>query len=161
MSKPKYLLTIKKNDYAQCRGNHLVEILQIINVKAQNITWYSSDVEITGTDAYRLGLHGWIPKRVGKTEDLISVSKRVDQFLSGVFLAMPRDLGKELQVEIATEDKSFRDISDAILEIRAFDTSYFEIYSNDLELINYLSKHYSVRIEINPEIPQSQTCGGM
>jgi len=52
-------------------------------------------------------------------------------------------------VELETEDKPFRSIdSDGILmEIRAFDTTYFGIYAEDLELITKISKQYGISIE--------------
>lgn len=50
-------------------------------------------------------------------------------------------------IELETEDKPFRSIAcdGVFLEIRAFDTSYFEIYSEDKEIIEKISRHFNYR----------------
>ena len=52
-------------------------------------------------------------------------------------------------VELETEDEPFRPINanGILIEIRAFDTTYFEIYSDNKELIIKISKIYNVKIE--------------
>lgn len=53
------------------------------------------------------------------------------------------------RVELETEDEQFRslELEGILIEIRAFDASYFELYSEDLELIKELSKIYHMEIE--------------
>jgi hypothetical protein len=108
--------------------------------------WYGADIEISGKLPFKLGLDGWIPKKIGDISNLIKLSQNVDQFLSGVFFALPKDIGKLWNREFSTEDEPFRDIEDAILEIRAFDTTYFEIYSSNLEIIESLARYFSLEI---------------
>jgi len=73
------------------------------------------------------------------------------QFIWGVFLCIDKKYSSQnvIGVELETEDKPFRSIdSDGILmEIRAFDTTYFGIYAEDLELITKISKQYGISIE--------------
>ena len=45
-----------------------------------------------------------------------------------------------------TDDESFRDIGDAIFEIRAFDTTLFEIYATDYDLISKIAEKFQVKI---------------
>lgn len=146
MSEPIYLLDITFDNLTQCLGKQLVEILELIKSDTHNLTWYGTDVEINGSNAYRLELQGYIPKKIGSIDELISLSKSVDQFLSGIFIALPKDIGPRWNIELSTEDPRFRDIEDAIIEIRAFDTSCFEIYSSDLAIIKKLSNKFSTPI---------------
>jgi hypothetical protein len=50
---------------------------------------------------------------------------------------------------LETEDEPFRSIncSGVLVEIRTFDTSYFEIYLEDAVLVEKFSKLYDVEIE--------------
>jgi hypothetical protein len=92
---------------------------------------------------FKLGLQDLIPKRIGHTEDLLALASNVDQFQSGVLLAFPKDQGPYLEQLYGTEDARFRDLGKAILEIRPFDTSYFEIYTYNTDKINRLYKSFS------------------
>lgn len=48
-----------------------------------------------------------------------------------------------------TEDEPFRslDLNGVLIEIRAFDTSYFEIYSENKILMERLAELYNAKIE--------------
>ena len=86
------------------------------------------------------------PKKIGNSDELITLAKGIDQFFSGVFLLMPGDLGDELGTEYLTEDDEFKELGNAIAEIRAFDTTDFYIYSNDVSLLSMLSKTFNTKI---------------
>lgn len=148
MNKPKFLIRIKGKESA-CLSEQLLLILKIINNASKDYIWYACDVEISGEIPFKLGLEGWIPKRIGHTTDLVKIVQNVEQFLSGVFFALPLDFGEFWDHEFSTEDKPFRDMEEAFLEIRAFDTSYFEVYANDSMIIKELAKYFSVEIENN------------
>ena len=146
MNKPKFLVRIKGKEFS-CLGSQLGKILEIINEENENYIWYGADVEINGRRPFKLGLEGWTPKKIGNIKDLVKLCKAVDQFLSGLFFALPLDQGKTWVREFSTEDEAFRDMEEAIFEIRAFDTTYFEVYSNILGLMKKLSQYFSVAIE--------------
>jgi hypothetical protein len=76
----------------------------------------------------------------------MAVAHGIEQFFSGVFLLMPADFGEELQKESWTEEDEFADLGDAIVEIRAFDTSSYDVYSNDLVLLSLLSKAFNSEV---------------
>lgn len=140
MNTPKFLIKIQYVN-GNCLGKQLVSILEVLNPLFKP-TWYVADVEINGPMHFKFGLEGWIPKRLGNTLEVIKLAQGVDQFLSGVFFALPMDVGPTWNREFATEDDLFRDLEEAILEIRAFDTSYFEIYTSDLQIIETLQKYF-------------------
>jgi hypothetical protein len=141
MTKPTYLVKIAGKD-VDCLGEQLVAILETIQPYLNGVIWYASDVLATTKPPFILDYKKFTPKRVGATTDMITVSHQVDQFLSGVFFALPNDEGDQLNEEYGTEDEEFRDMRDAVLEIRAFDTSYFEIYANDFDLIHKISRGF-------------------
>src|SRR5688572_12682505 len=134
MNKSLFLARIS-NKKAACTGAQLLLILNIIRPYVQGCIWYGADIEINRNLCPMPGVEGAIPKKIGRNDDLIKLVANVDQFLSGVFFALPKDIGQVWNHEFYTEDEVFRDIKEAILEIRAFDTSYFEVYSSNLELI--------------------------
>ena len=150
MSKPDYVVRIKGKD-VDCLGEQLVQILETIEALIPEIIWYGADVETNGDRPWGLGLNGPIPKKIGTTKDLIKMSKGVDQFQRGVFLAFSEDQGRQLSEELDTEDREFRNMGKAIIEIRAFDTSYFEIYAHDFELIHKIARGFYGIVERNPE----------
>ena len=145
MNQPQYVLSIT-HERVTCLGEQFVIILQFLQPILKNGIWYASDVETLTNKIKVEHLKTAIPKKIGTTEDLIAFSKGVDQFLSGVFLLMPKDYGEQLDIKYYTEDDPFRDLGDAILEIRTFDTSFFLVYSNDLQVIEALSKAFNGEI---------------
>ena len=90
MTKPQYITRIKGKDF-DCLGEQLVSILELIKADLKDVIWYAADVETNGPTPFKLGLQGSTAKKIGNTEELIAVTKNVDQFLCGVFLAMPKE----------------------------------------------------------------------
>ena len=145
MTNPRYSIRLGKSSFnanIACLGENLTQILKIIKKLYPKSIWYLADVDTNFEGNYTLGFGGWVCKYAGISEDIIKLVYGVDQFFSGVFLAFTKFQGEILVKEFSTEDPEFRDIGVALLEIRAFDTSYFEIYSNDFHLIQELSKSF-------------------
>lgn len=141
MNKSTYLVCVK----GICLGSQLVTILSAVQKWYDKCLWYGSDIELIPLNPdfkafVELQIH-----RVGTTQDLMRLASAVEQFLSGVFVAFPDDLNAK-DIELATEDERFREISNAVVEIRAFDTSYFEVYSKDRQLIFYLADLFSSKV---------------
>ena len=83
----------------------------------------------------KLGIDSFQLRKIGDSHSLINICENIDQFLSGVFIAV-KEKNQNFKCQdlyIGTEDEQFRSLNfDGILiEIRAFDTSYFELYSDD------------------------------
>lgn len=87
-------------------------------------------------------------RKIGTDESFIKLSSQIDQFLSGVFFAIDNNCKnlKTEQLEVRTEDEQFRclPIEEVLIEIRAFDTSFFEIYTEDEKIIKELAKKFDV-----------------
>ncbi len=88
------------------------------------------------------------PKKVGNIFDLLSILSITDQFLSGVFIAVKEGAQISNTIELGTEDTKFRPIEmeGVVIEIRAFDTSYFEVYTEDLSLMQKISTHFQTKL---------------
>ena len=155
MFNPKYrvLLTSKcfPRDKVVCLGNQLVSIINFIKNFLPNHTWYGADVDAVGKGAKKYNLNNIQLNVIGNDLQFVKYCTEIEQFIWGVFLCIDsRFLSQNIQgVELETEDKPFRSINceGVLIEIRAFDTSYFEIYLEDLRLIKQLSKTYDVVIE--------------
>lgn len=151
MNKPQFSVDIRGQEKFYCLGFQLLKILNVIGPFCKTFFWYGVDVEVNGEFPFKNNLQGWIPKKIGYIEDLELLAKNTDQFLSGVFFALPVDVGPIWEREFSTEDLPFRDMEEAVLEIRAFDTSYYEIYSNDIKIMKVLSENFSVEINKNED----------
>ncbi len=145
MNKPQYLTRISL-DPVCCLGEQLLQIITVVKPFVESCIWYGVDVELNGYGAFRWGLQGRIPKRIGDINRVIDIANNSDQFLCGVFFAVPYDLGEVWNREFSTEDEPFRDMEEAILEIRAFDTTYFEVYSNQLSLMKLLAHQFASEV---------------
>lgn len=135
------------NDTAVCLGSQLQSILKLLSSNRITYTWYTTDIEALASLPEELMNEGSNLKHIGQVQDLIQLVGQVDQFLSGVFLGV----SDELLPNIAghsyyTEDVEFRDIYPAEIEIRCFDTSFFEIYSFIEENLLDISAKYKAQI---------------
>jgi hypothetical protein len=154
MTKPNYYIEVQ-GEGVSCLGSQLKEILELIKLHPyiNHATWYAADVDSSPIPECIRNFGDIIPRKVGNTRDMIAICQHVPQFLSGVFSALSKDAGDQLKdvgdqfgEGFETDDESFRDIGDAVLEIRAFDTSWFEIYANDYDLIRLIAEKFQVKI---------------
>lgn len=124
-----------------CLGCQLVELLEFIEKLIPNALWYFFDVESNEQQKE-------YPKSFGiNITDLKEIGIQTEQFLSGVFIAMQEN-SKIENVDIRTEDDEYRTLNTdgVILEIRAFDTSYFEVYSDSYEIIKKIADHFNAKL---------------
>lgn len=67
------------------------------------------------------------------------------------FFAIANEIKNEKleKIEICTEDEAFRilNLNEVYLEIRTFDTSFFEIFSEDEGIIKMLSDKFNCKYE--------------
>ena len=130
-----------------CTGKQMGELLAHIDPWVRNCDWYILDIK-TNNSVDVVPSCGQAQRLSRKA--LGDVCARVDQFLSGIFLAVPSDLSQpRLHLEAETEDEPSSDIGDALVELRAFDTSYFEIYTPSLGLAENLQNLFGVAFESN------------
>ncbi len=134
-----------------CLGIQFLDILKTLSDQLKDLYWYGADVEINGAIPFKLKLHGYAAKKIGTLNDLIELCCHIDQFNSGVFFAANDDMPQFCEIEISTEDEEFRAINGSILEIRAFDTSYFEIYTEDINIVNALKNRYQTKFNVSKD----------
>lgn len=108
-------------------GSQLVKLLQVIESMQPELQWYGGDLEAVPTLSMKQEEPE--PTLIGGTRDLVSIAHGVDQFLAGVFAGV---IGSAQEPSFRdrgfwTEDDDDADLGDAIVEIRAFDTSYWII----------------------------------
>jgi hypothetical protein len=155
MFNPKYrILLLRKcfsRDKVVCLGTQLISIVKSIKDFLPQNVWYGADIDAVGKGARKYNLNGIKLNVIGSDSEFIEYCSEIEQFMCGEFLCINgSSLSRNIQnVELETEDEPFRSIEcDGILiEIRAFDTTCFEIYSEDFDLINKISKTYSVDVE--------------
>ncbi len=148
---PKYRLRLTKksfpNDDVACLGTQLISIIDFLKDFLPKHVWYGADIDAVGKVSIKVELKRSQLSLIGTDFSLVQYCSKIDQFIWGVFLCVNSTfLGKSFTgIEIETEDQSFRPIAcdGIILEIRAFDTSYFEIYSADLGTIKKLKNRFN------------------
>jgi hypothetical protein len=136
-------------DALACTGKQFSDLLRQLDPWIRDCVWYVADIK---TNNYvPLTATGDLAEQRLSLADLYDICAQVDQFLSGIFLAVPTDCDEpRLNLGIMTEDDLTSDIGDAILEIRAFDTSYFEIYTGILALADKLHCVYGAEVAQPP-----------
>lgn len=157
MFNPKYRILIRSKCFPQdkvvCLGTQLISIVNSIKNFLPEHIWYGADVDAVGKGARKYNLKGIQLNLIGADFQFIEYCSQIEQFIWGEFLCIDSNLSAQniRNVELETEDEPFRpiDCTGVLMEIRAFDTTYFEIYSQDIELIQKISKIYNIDIECN------------
>ena len=155
MFEPKYLIRLDKKvfscDQAVCLGSQLKSIIRNLNKLIEPLVWFGADVDALSSIPEKLGIDSFQLRKIGNSHSIINLCENIDQFLSGVFIAIQEEKQNPhcSELHVGTEDRPFRPLNlDGILiEIRTFDTSYLEIYSDNLIIIKELSKTYKTKID--------------
>lgn len=151
---PKYriLLTNKcfPRDSFVCLGSQLKSVIQKLSELIESHIWFCADVDALSPMPEKLGIDTFRLKKIGYSSSLINLCENINQFLSGVFIAV-KEINQNLKCPdlcVGTEDERFRplNLDGVLIEIRAFDTSYFELYSEDEVLMKKISKIYNVEV---------------
>jgi hypothetical protein len=129
-----------------CTGKQLRELLDQVEPWVGSCEWYILDIQTN--NSIDLPTSDAQNRQTLTGEVLRDACARVDQFMPGIFLAVPHNLSQpKLKLDAVTEDEPSSDLGDALLEIRAFDTSYFEIYTPSPELAERLRHLFNVEVE--------------
>jgi hypothetical protein len=155
MPRPRYRLQLNAKNFGdQFVGttDQLRTLLDFVATSLDDCDWYVGHVELT--DLRFAAFEGWTPQRVGNIEALLRLLAPDAQFIWGVFLALPTSVAQPDWPEaISTEDARFRDIGSARLEIRAFDTTVWELYSSDAGLMQRVAEKFRALMEQIPDWP--------
>lgn len=151
MFNPKYRISLTKKcfpeDKVVCLGHQLISIVNALKDFLPKHMWYGANVDAVGKGAMRANVNDIQLSLVGTDFEFIQYCAEIDQFIWGFFVCMDnRFLAQSIEgVELGTEDPAFRsiDCNGILLEMRTFDASYFEIYSEEKEIINIISKKFN------------------
>ncbi|MCG8424203.1 MAG: hypothetical protein MJE77_40440 [Proteobacteria bacterium] len=127
---------------AACLGQQVAAIVASIDKVLPNLRWYAADVECTGAQfTHRTPT----AVGVGDADAFMHVALQVDQFTSGVFVGIPVDLAQPRFREggLWTDDDESADLGDAVVEVRAFDTTYVSVASTNEALLHRLESEFA------------------
>ncbi|NET47730.1 MAG: hypothetical protein F6K09_03195 [Merismopedia sp. SIO2A8] len=125
-------------DRVCCTGNQLAAVLHALDAVLQDEQWYAADIAVNQRFPWASLSSQNQAAHIGNIENLARFATQIDQFLSGIFLAVPSYISPIWNRSFDTEDEPTHDLGDAILEIRAFDTSYFELYTSNPQIFDLL-----------------------
>jgi hypothetical protein len=128
----------------------MISIVDFLETKLPPHTWYGANINAIGMAPKKYGLQSWTIKKIGPASSLITICSEIDQFLSGVFFAIQGDPQHEIiNIEIDTEDPPFRtlNIEGILIEIRAFDTSFFDFFAENEQIIKELLEQFKSHVK--------------
>jgi hypothetical protein len=105
-----------------------------------DLCWYVADVQATGHQIPEWQTSS--PTRITDVADMLQLIEKIDQFEGGVFVGVPIAIVEPSFREggLWTEDEEFADLGDAVIEIRAFDTSYVTVASTDAQVVRRIER---------------------
>jgi hypothetical protein len=124
-----------------CTGR---QIASLINTLDKSLNWYAADINVNSTtkllDKYTLRR----PTLIGSCSEAVNIINNIDQLLSGILLGVPNDIKKPSwnNRSFFTEDDQYQELGDALVEIRAFDTSCLEIYTSTTKIVDIITENY-------------------
>jgi hypothetical protein len=121
-------------EITSCTSSQFILLVNSLSKQLENCCWYVADISATNgllPSTLTEGVVHFI--KVGNTQELVQLIIQIDQLASGIFLAIPNNVSEpELSRDSDTEGDPTEDLGDAVLEIRALDTSYFEVYYSEI-----------------------------
>ena len=154
MFKPRFQILLKKENFYPdeviCLGSQLITIVDYLKNILTSHFWYAADINSLNELPKKLGIDSFFLRKIGDDSSILQICSEINQFLSGIFLAIDVKYANQMidMVEVGTEDDQFRPlaIDGVLIEIRAFDTSFFELYSENENIMEKLAKKFSVKI---------------
>lgn len=108
-----------------CTGWQLVRLAESVQEHFGDIDWYAADVSPYLQNGFSKTMS---LERIGSTASLIEKTVEVSQFERGVFVAfLSTTTPDNAREEAATDDDVDVDLGNAVIEIRAFDCSFYEV----------------------------------
>ncbi|WP_166542041.1 hypothetical protein [Paenibacillus lutrae] len=140
LKKPTFILRLSRGHFQSeisCSGKQLVQILTCIQHETSNLTWFAFDVFGSGNQVSEV-LFPNPYSEILSTYELIKKAEEIIQFHSGVFIGIKKGkkIGWDSNTLPETEEGEGLQHPEAEIEIRPFDTSYFEVYGMDIDIGN-------------------------
>jgi len=132
----KYCL-ILRGDGISCMGFQFVELIEAIS-QCNEGKWFVGDVTFNEYDVRFANYGESRAQLLGSNKDLINMLDPDKQLYSGVFLLFKNGNKIPREIEVYTEADMFENFGSEDIQIRAFDTSYFEVCTSDENLVNFL-----------------------
>lgn len=126
-----------------CLGPQLALLIEATQPFLEDCTWFVGDVNTTAGYPH-FAPHGEKTcVEVGTTQELIRAVEIYGQFTDGVFIAVPNNRKNAVAgLVVHTEGGEHMHTTDAVVEVRTFDTSYFEVYTASDELYSSLRNRF-------------------
>lgn len=130
-------------DLSSCLGPQLTKLMGSVKAKLGNVVWFVADIDtVTGVPNWYSGKFSFV--EIGHTETMMALSRTVLQYLSGVFIALrPENVQWIYGLEADTEDTAPFFLEQSVLEIRAFDQTFFLIHTHDRALAEYMLQQFN------------------
>jgi hypothetical protein len=126
-----------------CTGHQLALVVASLRSVASDCVWFVADLEAQGYSLPPAWINAHTPIMFGATDELAAFAEGVPQFLAGVFLAAPSArLPPVWSRSFWTDDEPFEELDGTILEIRAFDTSWIEVYADEEARLHGLAQRF-------------------
>lgn len=129
------------HDAAMCTGPQVAAVISAVGEVFGPLSWFVADLDYVGTSALPR-TPGGEARVIGSGDRLPEMVAGVDQLLSGVFFGVFPMVKEPRLREAWTEDEEGADLCDAIVEIRAFDTTHIEIAGVDGEAIRKVGARF-------------------
>lgn len=134
---------------AECEGPQVAAVVAAIGHVRPDLRWYVADVQVLGPPLTKDRRP--TPTLIGDTTAMADVASTVTQFESGVLAGVTskcpdpkfRDGG------LWTEDEEDADLCDALVEVRAFDTTYVSVATCDKTIADRVLQAFP-RAELQP-----------
>ncbi|MDQ1232537.1 hypothetical protein QE450_000035 [Paenibacillus sp. SORGH_AS306] len=146
LKKSTFLLRLHERHFKSeinCLGEQLVEIINCIREETSDLIWFAFDV-FGSSDRAFAELFSNAYSEFLSTDELIEKASGVIQFYSGVFIGIKKGRHVEWNFDRLpdTEENEGLQHPEAEIEIRPFDTSYFEIYGMDSTIESKIKLHF-------------------
>jgi hypothetical protein len=131
-----------ENAATACQGEQIAAVAVAVGDVRSGLTWYAADVQTIGPSL--VASRRPIPELIGGTSTLASAARSVAQFESGVFVAVPSGYlnPKFRSGGLWTEDEEAADLCDALVEVRAFDTTSVSVATNDDAIADRIAEKF-------------------
>lgn len=146
LKKPTFILRLSGKHFQSeigCLGKQLAQILASIQDETSSFNWFAFDVFGSSNQPSDV-LFPRPYSEILSTDELIKKAKEIVQFHSGVFIGIRKgkEIGWETNTLPETEESEGLQHPEAEIEIRTFDTSYFEIYGMDIAIGNKIKSSF-------------------